>query len=109
MVNIGYYVMYCKNCGKELDDKAAICPHCGVPLGGYSSTQPRKTNSYAEVGFILSLFCFPAFIALICSILGYKNAEKYEDIGKEISLIGIIISGGWIALFLIFIVLAFVL
>lgn len=23
--------MYCKNCAKEIDDKALICPHCGVP------------------------------------------------------------------------------
>ena len=22
--------MYCKNCGVEIDDKAAICPKCGV-------------------------------------------------------------------------------
>lgn len=23
--------MYCKNCGTELNNKAVICPHCGVP------------------------------------------------------------------------------
>ena len=22
--------MFCKNCGKEIDEKAEICPHCGV-------------------------------------------------------------------------------
>ena len=22
--------MYCRNCGKEIDDKAAVCIHCGV-------------------------------------------------------------------------------
>lgn len=22
--------MYCSNCGKEIDDKAVICPNCGV-------------------------------------------------------------------------------
>jgi hypothetical protein len=22
--------MYCNNCGKEIDDKAFVCPHCGV-------------------------------------------------------------------------------
>ena len=25
--------MYCKNCGKEIDDKAVICVHCGVATG----------------------------------------------------------------------------
>lgn len=22
---------FCRNCGKEIDDKAVVCPHCGVP------------------------------------------------------------------------------
>lgn len=22
--------MYCKNCGKSIDDNAVICPYCGV-------------------------------------------------------------------------------
>ena len=25
--------MYCKNCGKEIDDLAAVCIHCGVAAG----------------------------------------------------------------------------
>ncbi len=25
--------MFCKNCGKEVDDQALICPYCGVQLG----------------------------------------------------------------------------
>ncbi len=24
--------MYCPNCGKELSDQAATCPHCGHPI-----------------------------------------------------------------------------
>ncbi len=25
--------MYCKNCGQQIDDKAAVCIHCGVAVG----------------------------------------------------------------------------
>ncbi|MDE6850581.1 MAG: zinc-ribbon domain-containing protein, partial [Clostridia bacterium] len=25
--------MFCKNCGKEIDDKASICIYCGVATG----------------------------------------------------------------------------
>ena len=25
--------MFCKHCGKRLDDDAAVCPHCDVPTG----------------------------------------------------------------------------
>ena len=24
--------MFCKNCGSQIDDKAVICPHCGIPV-----------------------------------------------------------------------------
>lgn len=24
--------MFCKNCGKEIDDKAVVCVHCGVAV-----------------------------------------------------------------------------
>ena len=27
--------MFCKNCGKELDDKAVICPGCGVATDNF--------------------------------------------------------------------------
>jgi len=30
--------MYCRNCGKEIDDKAVVCVACGVP--------PAKSNEY---------------------------------------------------------------
>ena len=30
--------MYCRNCGKQIDDKAVICVHCGVSTG----TQPAQ-------------------------------------------------------------------
>lgn len=29
--------MFCKNCGQEIDDKAVICPHCGVSQNDDSS------------------------------------------------------------------------
>lgn len=25
---------FCSNCGKEIDDRAVICPGCGVPVAG---------------------------------------------------------------------------
>ena len=32
--------MYCRNCGKEVDNKAAVCIACGVP--------PRSGNKYCQ-------------------------------------------------------------
>ena len=34
--------MFCKNCGKEVDDQAVICPYCGVQLGKIENGLPTK-------------------------------------------------------------------
>lgn len=34
--------MFCKNCGKEIDDKAAICPHCGVQVKSLNGGDGEK-------------------------------------------------------------------
>lgn len=34
--------MYCTNCGKEIDDKAVICPNCGVPTENFKSVQTAQ-------------------------------------------------------------------
>ena len=30
--------MFCYNCGKEIDDKAVVCIHCGVATKNMNST-----------------------------------------------------------------------
>ncbi len=85
--------MYCSNCGNQLDDKAVICPHCGVPTNNFGKqnySEPKKYNILAIVGFALSFFV--AIAGLICSIIGYKNAPQYNGEGKNLALAGIIIS-----------------
>ena len=80
--------MFCKNCGKEIDDKAAFCVHCGVAVE--QKSENTETNVLAIVGFILSFFI--ALAGLICSILGYKRAPELGGKGKSLALAGIIIS-----------------
>lgn len=68
---------YCKSCGAELVDEAAVCPKCGVACEGSLSGE-RKHNTLGIVGFVLSFFTGPiAFIvSLIGLIQGKKNGEK---------------------------------
>ena len=46
--------MYCRNCGKELDNNAAFCPVCGVKTGEHTYAQPVvhvvNNNSAATSG-----------------------------------------------------------
>ena len=85
--------MFCKNCGKDIDDNAVVCPNCGVATDNMakSTPAPAQKNSMAIAG-------------LIISIIAYKNAKKpeYNGDGKSFALAGIIISavslgGGLIA------------
>ena len=90
--------MFCKNCGKEIDDNAVVCPHCGVQVSPAYSAAPVQAapqkNTIALVGFILSLFT--AIIGLICSIVGLTKVKDYtgpnDEPYKGFAIAGIIIG-----------------
>ena len=108
--------MYCKNCGKEVDNKAMVCPQCGVATDNFDkatapATVKKESNTIGLVGFILSFF--NSIAGLICSIIGYKKAKELGGEGKGFSTAGIVISSvslglGLIALIIYIIVLAVV-
>lgn len=33
--------MFCSKCGKEIDNEAVVCPHCGVPTANYQRPQEQ--------------------------------------------------------------------
>ena len=86
--------MFCKNCGKDIDDNAVVCPNCGVATDNMAKSTPVPTqkNTIALVGFIFSFF--GGLIGLICSIMGLVNSKKpeYAGDGKGLAIAGIIIS-----------------
>ena len=50
--------MFCKHCGKRLDDNAAVCPHCDVPTGVQGKIphpSDRPEFGYAAIGFFIPL------------------------------------------------------
>ena len=56
--------MFCKNCGKEIDDKAAICVHCGV------KTNLKTNNGCLPVlAWIFSIYC----VLMGLSYMGYEQ------------------------------------
>jgi hypothetical protein len=84
--------MFCRNCGQEIEDNAAICVHCGaqqgdkpqvvdnggfgwgllgccVPLAGlilfliWKDEKP-KTAKAAGIGALVSVICYVVFIVL---------------------------------------------
>lgn len=106
--------MFCKNCGKEIDDRAAICPACGVPVQGADKEKPRnKTGSgLCIAGFIVSLlslwlgmyFCIASIVAVVLSAIGMNIAKK-NGYSCGLGIAGLVI--GIISLVIWIFVLAF--
>lgn len=95
--------MFCKNCGKEFDNNAAICPYCGVVTNKEQLTPKQETNVLAIVGFILSFFI--AIAGLICSIMGKKKAQELNGSGHGFAIAGIVISIVSMAITVIYIII----
>lgn len=95
--------MFCKNCGKEVDDRAVVCPNCGVQLAEMDSNKSsNETCTMAIVGLILSFFI--SIAGLICSIIGYKKCKEENLNGKGLAIAGIIISVASMVLSVIYVI-----
>lgn len=89
--------MYCKNCGKEINDNAAVCLHCGAAVSSdaenknapvYHNVPKCKKCGYVGepeveplfrtkdwiIGLILLLFCGLGVIYFI--IVGIMRSDK---------------------------------
>ena len=51
--------MFCSECGNQINDKAVVCPRCGVPVAGKANAAAGTANVPNHmVGAILStIFC----------------------------------------------------
>lgn len=70
--------MYCKNCGKEIDDLAVVCPNCGVATG---NNQPASDDT-GSIGWGLLGCCIPIvglILFLVWEILSLKIQKQQES------------------------------
>ena len=89
--------MFCYKCGKEIDDEAVICVHCGVATK--NNTQSMRTAANAEdssnFGFAVLGFLIP-LVGLILYLM-WKDATplKAKSCGTG-ALIGFVVTvAGW--------------
>lgn len=79
--------MFCKNCGKEIDNAAVICPHCGVEQKNQSVTDN------GGFGWGLLGCCVP--VAGLILWLMWKNEKpktaKAAGIGALVSVIATVV------------------
>ena len=82
--------MFCTECGKDINDKAAVCIHCGVAT---PNSSPAIDNNGADMGMkILSLFI--PIVGLIL-YLSWKDTKPIaaKEVGK-FAIIGACVSFG---------------
>ena len=93
--------MYCKNCGKEIDDKAYVCIHCGAKQEEDSHQitivpPPQKEkNGFAITGFVFSFFSWTVIfgiLSFIFSLVGCIKSRKPNVGGRGLAIVGLIFS-----------------
>lgn len=97
--------MNCKNCGKEMDDGATVCPHCGVSDGSDTPAPAApKMNLLAIIGLVLSIIFGPA--GIVCSIFARKQCKERGENGEKLAFAGIIVGIVWTVALVLYIVIA---
>lgn len=117
--------MFCKNCGKEIEDKAVFCPYCGVMTennmkdgsNNYRENQNINYNSNGNynrnggtfdydapsAGFGVLGFFFPLIGLILYLIWKDQYPLRAKSVGKG-ALISVIVSVAVSVLYFIFVV-----
>ena len=83
---------YCKNCGAQIDDKAAVCVHCGVAV---NNTMQQPDNG--GFGWGLLGFCIP-IVGLILFLVWKDTKPKTAKASGKGALISVIF---WIVVYVL--------
>ncbi len=93
--------MYCKYCGQPLDERAVICPHCGVA----TDNAPRKMTAEGDApsaGFAVLSFFFPV-VGLILYLVWHDDyPQKARSCGKG-ALISVIVNAAFVLIYILFV------
>jgi len=82
--------MFCKVCGKEVNDQAVVCVHCGCSLKEEKTLAPFSTEG---AGCFLSglSFIFPLLGLILYFVWKDSKPQASKDAGKS-ALWGVIIG-----------------
>lgn len=79
--------MYCKNCGRLVDETSTYCENCGANLNSISSTNAADDNS--SFGFAILGFFIPLLGLIFFLVYEGKKPKRAKSAGKG-ALIGFI-------------------
>lgn len=81
--------MFCRNCGKEIDDKASFCIYCGAETGVKSDEV--KSEDSGSFGWSILGCCIP-IVGLVLFLVWKDTKPKSAEAAGTGALIAVIIS-----------------
>jgi len=91
---------YCRHCGYRIDDRAVICPACGVPQGNVS-----RVNDTGSFGWGLLGCCVP-LVGLILYLVWKDTKPRSAAAAGKGALVSVILYVAFYILFFAFGILA---
>ena len=83
--------MFCRNCGKEIDDKAYVCPNCGVRTGVNEQPPNYAADGGSKAGWGVLSFFFP-IVGLILFLIWKEQRPATASVCGKCALAGFIVS-----------------
>ena len=95
--------MHCKNCGKEVNERAAVCPNCGVPTDEKAfSHNAVKENDAPSAGFAILCFFIPILGLILYLVWKDEYPLKAKSCGKG-ALISVIVNAAFALIYILFV------
>lgn len=83
-------MIICKECGKEISDKASICPNCGCPIPETITKQnnvKKKDSTLSILAAVFGFFTLTAWLGGILAIIDLLKKDKTKrHIGSGFAL-----------------------
>lgn len=87
--------VYCKNCGKEIDENAVVCVHCGAQLKELKTETIASANTMQDdtgsIGWGILGFFFP-IVGLVLYLIWKETRPKTAKVAGKGALISVIIE-----------------
>ena len=73
--------MFCNKCGKEIDDEAVVCIHCGCAVNSAKKPKPVDEDwKTVKISKGMQMLC--TFVPIVGIILGFAELCSNSDSGK---------------------------
>ena len=87
--------MFCNKCGKEINDEAVVCIHCGCAVNGAKKPAPEDNRSWDEVNKSISvgMRLLIILIPIVGLILGLVELCGNNDSKQGLTYLSCFLSG----------------